>query len=65
MRRLSLVEQLRAENARLLEQVKWLAGKPYRKKDESVPPGQLALDLLEMLKGKLDGELDSQDVSGR
>jgi transposase len=58
-----VVEELRAENARLAEQVKYLLGKPYRKKDEGVAPGQLALDLIEMLKGKLDGDLSEHDAS--
>jgi len=47
------LETLRGEVARLKAQVRWLEGKPYRGKLEKVAPGQLAFDLLSMMKGSL------------
>lgn len=40
---------LHEEVERLSEQVRWLAGKPYRPSRDKVPPGQLAFELIEML----------------
>ncbi len=51
-----LLSHLDGEVARLSEQVRWLAGSPYRKKSEAAPPGQLAFDLIQMLTKRLDDE---------
>ena len=52
---------LREEVERLSEQVRWLAGKPYRPSREKVPPGQLAFELIQMLSGEFAGEGDAGD----
>ena len=59
------IESLHAEVERLAAQVRWLSGKPFRPSREKVPPGQLALDLLEMLtaNGVGSGDAGSPDAS--
>ena len=57
-----LLELQRGEVARLKAQVRWLEGKPYRSKPEKVPAGQLAFDLIAMMKkGSKDGEKPAAD----
>lgn len=51
----ALLVELREEVERLSQQVRWLAGKPFRPSRENVPPGQLALELLDMLSGATGG----------
>jgi len=46
-----LLEEQRGEVVRLKAQVRWLEGKPYRPSAEKVPEGQLAFELLGMIKG--------------
>ena len=46
----TLLEEQRGEVARLKAQVRWLEGKPYRSSSEKVAEGQLALELLGMMK---------------
>jgi len=55
----NLLEEQRGEVARLKAQVRWLEGKPYRSSAEKVPEGQLAFEILGMMK---NGQEDS-DVS--
>ena len=52
---------LREEVERLSEQVRWLAGKPYRPSREKVPPGQLAFELIEMLTGAREKDASDDD----
>ncbi len=52
---------LREEVERLSEQVRWLAGKPYRPSRDKALPGQLALDLIEMLTKLRDADDDGDD----
>jgi transposase len=54
-----LLTALREEVERLSEQVRWLAGKPYRPSRDKVAPGQLALELIEMLTG-----ISGKDTAG-
>ena len=57
-----LLELQRGEVARLKAQVRWLEGKPYRSKPEKVPAGQLAFDLIAMMKkGSKEGEPSARD----
>jgi transposase len=46
---IALLASLGDEVAELNERMRWLIGAPYRKKAESVAPGQLAMDLLNAL----------------
>lgn len=46
---IALLGSLGDEVSELNERVRWLLAAPYRKKSESVPPGQLAMDLLNAL----------------
>lgn len=69
-RAVELLGELDGELGRLAEQVRWLAGAPYRKKSEQAPPGQLAFELLKLLSSRLgnegEGEGDGdEDKSGR
>ncbi|MCP4448107.1 MAG: hypothetical protein GY811_22640, partial [Myxococcales bacterium] len=49
-----LLELLRGEVARLNAQVRWLEGKPYRSKPETVAEGQLAFELIASIKDGAD-----------
>lgn len=55
-----MLAALREQVDQLSEQVRWLAGKPYRPSRDKVPPGQLAFDLIEMLT-KLRDDDDDDD----
>ena len=54
----SLLSDLDGELSRLVEQVRWLEGKPYRKKGEDAPSGQLAFDLIKLVTSRLAGADD-------
>ena len=61
----ALLASLDSEIAELSERLQWHAQAPYRKKSENVPPGQLAFELIEMLKGRLDESEDSDEKAGK
>lgn len=58
-----MLAALREEVERLSQQVRWLAGKPYRPSREKVRPGQMALDLLQLLTGGGADEPNDDDES--
>ena len=58
----ALLSELDGELARLVDQVRWLEGTPYRKKSESAPPGQLAFDLIKLLTARLEETDDDSDA---
>ncbi len=61
----ALLSELDGELARLVDQVRWLEGKPYRKKRESAPPGQLAFDLIKLLTARLEEKTDTDGDAER
>ena len=58
-----LLASLHEEVKRLTEQVRWLSRKPYRPSREKIPSGQLAFELLQMLSGVGETQIDSANTN--